>query len=88
MFESEDEDTISFQVSDSKNIGSLPKSLIPLVTVARENAKYVDYDKKLAYAEINDLNVSVIDGVSGIKKRCNTKEITATKKSGVAGGGF
>jgi hypothetical protein len=87
-FEKEDEDTISFQVSDSKNIGSLPRSLIPLVTVPRKNAKYIDYDKELTYERINDLSVSVIDGISGIKKRCNTEEVTATKKSGVAGGTF
>lgn len=85
-FESEDEDTVSFQVSESKDMGSLPSSLVPIVTVPRENVRYVDYDQSLKYIRINDLSLSIIDGISGIKKRCNTVEVTASKKSGIASG--
>lgn len=85
---SQDEDSITFEVSDKKDVGSLPRSVIPLVSIPRKNAEIVDYEKTISMSNIKDFKVSVIDGISGIKKRCNTQEVTATKVSSSAGGKF
>lgn len=84
--ESEDEDSVTFEVSKQKNVGNLPRSIIPLVTIPRINSAIVDYSATFSSSAANDFQVSIIDGISGIKKRCNTKEVSATKISGNAGG--
>jgi len=76
-------------ISVQKDLG-LPANLLPLVNLPREQAALVDFaalDEQRA-TDFYAFRRSVFDGISGIRKRCNTEVTTASKVGGAASAGF
>lgn len=77
----EDEDTFTIKVGKRK-LAELGNDINYQVPIPRENAKLVDLSKNLSKNEAAIFKLSVIDGVAGIKKPCNTKTAKASKYNG------
>lgn len=77
----EDEESFSIIVGKNK-IPKLGGSITLQVKIPRKNAKLVDLTKPLTKKEAEIYRLSIVDGISGIKKPCMTKQIIATKYAG------
>ena len=80
LFEESEE---SFTVKVGKNkIPGLGESVNHKIALPRKNGNLVDLSKQLSLSDAAIYKLSVIDGISGIKKPCNTKTAKATKYGG------
>lgn len=77
----ESEDFFTVKVGKNK-ISRLGKSVNYEITLPRKNGNLVDLSKQLSLRDAAIYKLSVIDGISGIKKPCNTKTAKATKYGG------
>jgi len=77
----------SFTIKVGKNkIPCLGESINYQVTIPRKNGTLVDLSNKLTPQEAASFKLSIIDGISGIKKPCNTKTAIASKYGGKVSG--
>ncbi|WP_089728154.1 hypothetical protein [Candidatus Thiosymbion oneisti] len=81
----EEEDSFSIKVGKNK-IPGLGDSVNYQVIIPRKHGKLVNLSKGLSPEEAATFKLSVVDGVSGIKKPCNTTTAIATKYGGSASG--
>ncbi len=87
--DSQSDDHYRIAISAHKNLG-LPAELVPPVDLPREQAVLVDFSalKEQRAADFNAFRRSVFDGISGIRKRCNTEVTTASKVGGEGSASF
>ena len=80
LFE-EDEDSFTIEVGQNK-VSKFGDKASLLVKIPRINAKLVDLSKPLVLDETPIFKLSIIDGITGIKKQCNKKTIVASRYTG------
>ncbi len=69
-----------------RKLSSLGNDINYQVSIPRKNAKLVDLSKPLTRNDTSVFKLSVIDGIAGIKKSCNTTIAKASKYGGKVSG--
>ncbi len=78
---SESDGSFIIKVGKDK-IPGVDKSFVRNISIPRANSAMVDLSKKLTPQDAAVFGLSVIDGVSGIRKPCNTKTAIASRHGG------
>ncbi|WP_423910489.1 hypothetical protein [Candidatus Spongiihabitans sp.] len=81
----EDEDSFTIKVGKNK-LPELGEDVNYKVSIPRINSKLVDLSKSLVLRDAGIFKLSIVDGISGIKKPCNTKTAIASKYGGKISG--
>lgn len=77
----ENEDNFIIKVGDEK-ISGFGKDSILQISIPRKHANLVDLSRSLTRKDAARFKLSMIDGITGIKKPCNTKTAIASKHGG------
>ena len=80
-FVAENEDSFTIQVGKNK-IPGFGDGINYQIKIPRDNSKLVDLSKPLIKSDAAIFMLSIIDGVAGIKKPCNTITAIASKYGG------
>lgn len=76
------------ELSGADKLRNIATNVSLQVNIPRENASLVRFDSVLRQEDINYFQLSIVDGIKGIRKPCNTTQAKASRVAAGAGVGF
>jgi hypothetical protein len=84
----EKETSFVIELAESDKLKTIaPDKSLP-VSIPRDHANLVRFDPELGRDEVHFYELSIVDGIKGIRKPCNTTQVKASRARGAAGVGF
>ncbi len=84
----ERETSFVIELGESNKLKTIAPDKSLLVDIPRDYANLVRFDTELNRSEIRSYELSIVDGIKGIRKPCNTTQVKASRVRGAVGAGF
>ncbi len=84
----EKETVFIIDLGDSDKLKEIAPNKSLQVNIPRDYANLVRFDTEIDRNETHFYGLSIVDGIKGIRKPCNTVQVKASRARGVVGAGF